>query len=326
MHSAGFHPTDLLTLLPGFALSTAGPGGALSQARVRGAEANHLLVMIERHPGQRSGRWIRVRFRELGPCRNRAHRIPRRPAKCGLGKRCDHGRPAVRHHATRRRAALARGGVTDRLIRPIPTSPPPRSRTGAMPKPCSDTSRATGPMQHETGLKTMASPIPRSIPAPVGTAAIGTCRSSPGRPRRMPSTTLRRRRRNLLDPPAVEHRDPISHDHRFLLVVRNVDHGHAQRPLDAANLELHFLPKTPVQGAQGFVHQHQFGLEYQGASNRDPLLLAPRELARATVFEAFETHQPKGLLHKIARLHLVHAAQSNGDDRLAPTVMCGNNA
>ena len=45
--SAGFHPTDLLTLLPGFALSTAGPRGALSQARVRGAEANHLLVMVD---------------------------------------------------------------------------------------------------------------------------------------------------------------------------------------------------------------------------------------------------------------------------------------
>ena len=45
--SAGFHPTDLLSLLPGVALSTAGPRGALSQARVRGAEANHLLVMID---------------------------------------------------------------------------------------------------------------------------------------------------------------------------------------------------------------------------------------------------------------------------------------
>ena len=45
--SAGFHPTDLPTLVPGFALSTAGPRGALSQARVRGAEANHLLVMID---------------------------------------------------------------------------------------------------------------------------------------------------------------------------------------------------------------------------------------------------------------------------------------
>ncbi|MCY4012451.1 MAG: TonB-dependent receptor [Gammaproteobacteria bacterium] len=45
--STGFHPGDLLPLLPGFALATSGPRGSLSQARVRGAEANHLLVMID---------------------------------------------------------------------------------------------------------------------------------------------------------------------------------------------------------------------------------------------------------------------------------------
>lgn len=45
--SAGFHPADLLPMLPGFALATSGPRGSLSQARVRGSEANHLLVMID---------------------------------------------------------------------------------------------------------------------------------------------------------------------------------------------------------------------------------------------------------------------------------------
>ena len=45
--STGFHPADLLPLLPGFALATSGPRGSLGQARVRGAEANHLLVMID---------------------------------------------------------------------------------------------------------------------------------------------------------------------------------------------------------------------------------------------------------------------------------------
>lgn len=48
--SAGFHPGDLLPMLPGFALATSGPRGSLSQARVRGAEANHLLVMIDGVP------------------------------------------------------------------------------------------------------------------------------------------------------------------------------------------------------------------------------------------------------------------------------------
>ena len=47
LDSTGFHPGDLLPILPGFALATSGPRGSLSQARVRGAEANHLLVMID---------------------------------------------------------------------------------------------------------------------------------------------------------------------------------------------------------------------------------------------------------------------------------------
>ena len=45
--STGFHPADLLPMLPGFALATSGPRGSLGQARVRGSEANHLLVMID---------------------------------------------------------------------------------------------------------------------------------------------------------------------------------------------------------------------------------------------------------------------------------------
>lgn len=39
--------TDLLRELPGFAVSRQGPAGALTQLRVRGAEANQVLVMID---------------------------------------------------------------------------------------------------------------------------------------------------------------------------------------------------------------------------------------------------------------------------------------
>ncbi len=46
----GMHIADLIATLPGLAMSTAGPHGALSQARVRGAEANHLLVLIDGVP------------------------------------------------------------------------------------------------------------------------------------------------------------------------------------------------------------------------------------------------------------------------------------
>ena len=39
--------SDLLRSLPGIAVSTSGPGGGLTQIRVRGSEANHVLVLID---------------------------------------------------------------------------------------------------------------------------------------------------------------------------------------------------------------------------------------------------------------------------------------
>lgn len=47
---AFFHAADALRVLPGFALSTNGHRGSLAQARVRGAESNHLLVMLDGVP------------------------------------------------------------------------------------------------------------------------------------------------------------------------------------------------------------------------------------------------------------------------------------
>lgn len=44
---ANLHGVDVLRSLPGLALSTAGNRGSLAQARLRGAEANHLLVLID---------------------------------------------------------------------------------------------------------------------------------------------------------------------------------------------------------------------------------------------------------------------------------------
>ena len=44
---APFHAADALRALPGLALSTNGHRGSLTQVRVRGAEANHLLVLLD---------------------------------------------------------------------------------------------------------------------------------------------------------------------------------------------------------------------------------------------------------------------------------------
>lgn len=44
---AFFHAADALRVLPGLALSATGHRGSLTQARVRGAESNHLLVLLD---------------------------------------------------------------------------------------------------------------------------------------------------------------------------------------------------------------------------------------------------------------------------------------
>ena len=41
------HISDLLRSLPGLSVNRSGPGGALTQLRVRGSEANHVLVLID---------------------------------------------------------------------------------------------------------------------------------------------------------------------------------------------------------------------------------------------------------------------------------------
>ena len=47
LDEAPFHAADALRALPGLALTTNGHRGSLTQVRVRGAEANHLLVLLD---------------------------------------------------------------------------------------------------------------------------------------------------------------------------------------------------------------------------------------------------------------------------------------
>jgi hypothetical protein len=53
--------------------------------------------------------------------------------------------------------------------------------------------------------------------------------------------------------------------------------------MQVLDLELHVFAQLLVQRAQGFVHQHQLGVEHQRAGQRDALLLAARQLRRAAV-------------------------------------------
>ena len=106
-------------------------------------------------------------------------------------------------------------------------------------------------------------------------------------------------RSHLLDPAVPEHRHPVRHHHGFLLVVGNVDDGHPQFTLNAADLELHLFAQPPVQGTEGFVHQHQVGLEHQRPGDGDALLLAAGQLPRPAVLEALQLHEIQRTLHPL---------------------------
>ncbi len=88
------------------------------------------------------------------------------------------------------------------------------------------------------------------------------------------------RRAQLLDPPAVHHRDEIGGGHRLRLVMGHVDRGVAVGVVQAADLEAHLLAQIGVEIRQRLVEEQRLRLDDEGAGERDALLLAAGEFAR----------------------------------------------
>ena len=78
--------------------------------------------------------------------------------------------------------------------------------------------------------------------------------------------------------------------------------------MDVLDLVLHLLAQLLVQRTQRLVHQHEVGLEHQGARNRDALLLAARKLAGAAVAHLRQLHHLQHLGNAILDLRLRHVA------------------
>ena len=116
------------------------------------------------------------------------------------------------------------------------------------------------------------------------------------------------RRRGLLDAPVVEDHDAVGHAQRLGLVMGHIKHGDAQGVGQIGYLELHKFAQLFVQRAEGFVHQHQFRLEHEGAGQRHPLLLTAGELPRPPVAELPHLHHIQHILHPRLALGLFHPA------------------
>jgi len=95
----------------------------------------------------------------------------------------------------------------------------------------------------------------------------------------------------LLDASGVEHDYPVGELERLLLVVSDEESGRADLELDAPDLVPEPRPDLGVEGGERFVEEQHLGLDRQRPGQRDPLLLAARELVRETVREGGEADQ-----------------------------------
>ena len=99
---------------------------------------------------------------------------------------------------------------------------------------------------------------------------------------------------DLLDAALVHDRDPVGENHRFALVVGDVEHGHPEALLEAADFVLHLLAQAAVQRPERLVHEHQVGLEHERPGDRDALLLAAGQLPGAARLEALQLDHVQG--------------------------------
>ena len=94
------------------------------------------------------------------------------------------------------------------------------------------------------------------------------------------------RRAELLHPAGVHHRDPVAHRERLLLVVGHVHERDPDLGLDPLELHLELAPELEVERAERLVEEQDVGPVGEGSGERDPLLLAARELVRAPLLVA----------------------------------------
>src|SRR5712691_187106 len=119
-------------------------------------------------------------------------------------------------------------------------------------------------------------------------------------------------RPELHDSTLAHDRDPVRHGERFFLVVRDVDHGEAELPLDVLDLELHLIAELLVERAEWLVHEEDRRPVHERARKRHALLLAPAQLRREACPIAGEPHAVQRLLHAPVGLGSRHPAGSEG--------------
>ena len=84
------------------------------------------------------------------------------------------------------------------------------------------------------------------------------------------------RRADLLDHPGPQHHDLVGQRHGLDLVMRDIDHGGAELPVQLGDLEPRADAQRGVEVRQGFVEQEQPRLAHDRAADGDALALPAR--------------------------------------------------
>ena len=88
------------------------------------------------------------------------------------------------------------------------------------------------------------------------------------------------RRADLLDQPRPQHHDAVGQRHRLDLVMRDIDHGNAERAVELGDLDAHLCAQFGIEIGKRLVEQKQLRMAHDGPADRDALALAAGKLAR----------------------------------------------
>src|SRR5262249_47475238 len=77
----------------------------------------------------------------------------------------------------------------------------------------------------------------------------------------------------LIYPSAVHHGDAIGDRHRLRLIVSHIDCSHVELVVQPPDFCTHLLTQISIEIRKGFVEQQYLRLYYNGASERNSLLL-----------------------------------------------------
>ena len=88
----------------------------------------------------------------------------------------------------------------------------------------------------------------------------------------------------------------------------HVHHGQAQLLVQVLDFQLHVFTQLLVEGAQRFVHQHQFGVKHERTGQGDTLLLATRQLRGVAFCEIGEFHHVQSAADFVLFVDAVHFA------------------